>query len=82
MPHSKFKERIRSSDVRVAKCPCAPTFKYTSERDLNIKFQMHHKFCPKLIEGYEQVRISKKAMTLREQQLSEAESIQRVHKNN
>ena len=47
MPHSPFKHRPTWVDVRVVKCPCSQTFNYKSERDKDMKLQMHRKFCDK-----------------------------------
>ena len=78
MPHSNFKERSQEFNTGVGKSPCGQTFKYTSERDMKMKLRMHHRFCsnPK---GFDKTGIPKKAMTLREQQLNEAERIRKVH---
>ena len=58
---------------RVLKCSCGKTYDFASEGDMNMKFWLHHKVCSKLTEGSKQVRITKKAMTSREQRLNEAE---------
>ena len=79
MPHSNFKERSQEFNTGVGKCPCGQTFKYTSERDMKMKLQMHHRFCSNLPKGFSKIGIPKKATTLREQQLNEAERIRKVH---
>ena len=79
MPHSNFKERSQEFSTGVGKCPCGQTFKYTSERDMKMKLRMHHRFCSNLPKGFNKIEIPKKATTLREQQLSEAERMRKVH---
>ena len=79
MPHSNFKERSHELNAGVEKCPCGQTFNFSSERDMNIKHQMHHKFCSKPRKSFKQVRKPNKATMLREQQLNEAEKIWKVH---
>ena len=75
MPHSTFKERSHPFNSGAGKCPCSQTFDFASERDWDMKLRMHHKFCPKPPEGSKHIRAPKKAPTLREQQLNEAERI-------
>ena len=79
MPHSNFKERTRQFNSGIGKCPCGQTFEYTSERGMKTKLRMHHRFCSNPPKGFDKVEIPKKAMTLREQQLNEAERIRKVH---
>ena len=79
MPHSNFKERSQEFNRGVGKCPCGQTFKYTSERDMKMKLRMHHRFCSNPPVAFDKIGIPKKAMTLREQQLNEAERICKVH---
>ena len=79
MPHSNFKERSQEFNKGVGKCPCGQTFKYTSERDMKMKLQMHRRFCSNPPKSFDKIGIPKKAMTLREQQLSEAERMRKVH---
>ena len=43
-----------------------------------MKFRMHRKFCYKSAEGSKQIRMPKKAMTLKELQHNEAERMRRV----
>ena len=79
MPHSNFKERSQEFNTGVGKCPCGQTFEYTSERDIKMKLRMHHRFCSNPPKGFYKIGILKKAMTLREQQLNEAEKMKKVH---
>ena len=73
MPHTTFKERSHPFNLEAGKCPCGQTFYFTSERDRDMKLQLHRKFCPKLPESSKHVRTAKKAMILREQQHYETE---------
>ena len=77
MPHSNFKERSQEFNTGVGKCPCGQTFEYTSERDMKMKLRMRHRFNPP--KGFYKIGILKKATTLREQQLNEAEMMHKVH---
>ena len=79
MPHSNFKERSHEFNSGVGKCPCSQTFYYASERDMKMKLRMHRKFCSKSPISFNEIRVPKKAMTLREQQLNEAERMRKVH---
>ena len=79
MLHSNFKERSYTLNSGVGKCSCGQTFHFVSEKDMNMKLQMHCKFCSKHPKSFKQVRKPNKATTLRKQQLNEAERIQRVH---
>ena len=79
MPHRNFKERSQEFNTGIGKCQCGQTFKYTSERDMKMKLRMHHRFCSNPPKGFDKVGIPKKGMTLREQQLNEAERIRKVH---
>ena len=79
MPHSNFKERSQEFNTGVGKCPCGQTFEYTSERDMKMKLQMHCRFCSNPQTGDDKIGIPKKATTLREQQLNEAEKTRKVH---
>ena len=76
MPHYNFKERSHSG---IGKCPSGQTFEYTSERDMKMKLRMHRRFCSNPPNGFDRIGIPKKATTLREQQLNEAERIRKVH---
>ena len=80
MPHGNFKERSHQFNSGIGKCPCGQTFEYTSERDMKMKLRiMHHRFWSNPPVAFDKIGIPKKAMTLREQQLNEAERIRKVH---
>ena len=79
MPHSNYKERSQEFNTGVGKCPCGQTFEYTSERDMKMKLRMHRRFCSNPPKGFDKIGIPKKATTLREQQLNEAERMKKVH---
>ena len=79
MPHSNFKRKAMEFGAGVGKCPSGQTFEYTSERDMKMKLRMHRKFCSTLPVDFDKIRVSKKACTMREQQLNEAEKIRKVH---
>ena len=79
IPHINFKERSQEFNTGVGKCPCGQTFEYTSERDMKMKFRMHHRFCSNPPVAFDKIGIPKKATTLREQQMNEAERIRKVH---
>ena len=82
MPHSNFKERSFTFNSGVGKCSCGQTFDFASEKDMNMKHQLHRKFCSKPLKNLNNIRNPNKATMLREQQLNEAERIRRVHNNN
>ena len=44
-----------------------------------MKLRMHRRFCSNPPKGFDKIGIPKKAMTLREQQLTEAERMHKVH---
>ena len=79
MPHSNFKERSQEFNTGVGKCPCGQTFKYTSERDMKMKLRMYSRFCSNPPKAFYKIGILKKATTLREQLLNEAERMHKVH---
>ena len=79
MPHSNFKERSHQFNSGTGKCPYGQTFEYTSERDMKMKLRMHRRFCSNPPVAFDKIGILKKATTLREQQLNEAERIRKVH---
>ena len=79
IPHSNFKERSQEFNTGVGKCPCGQTFKYTSKRDRKMKLRMHCRFCSNPPNSFYKIRILKKATTLTEQQLNEAERMKKVH---
>ena len=80
MPHSNFKEGFHQNGLGMVKCPCGQTFDFASERDWKMKHWLHRKFCTNPPEA-RQIRVPKKAMTLREHHNNEIEKIQRVHEN-
>ena len=63
----------------VGRCPCGQTFEYTSERDMKMKLRIHTRFCSNPQAAIDKIRVPKKACTLREQQLNEAERMRKVH---
>ena len=79
MPHSNFKERSQAFNTGVGKCSCGKTFEFTSERDMKMKHTIHHRFCSNPPLAFNKIGISKKACTMREQQLNEAERMIKVH---
>ena len=79
MPHSNFKERSHQFNTGVGNCSCSRTFDNTSERDIKMKLRMHLKFCSNPPKGFDKIRVPKKACTMREQQLNEAERMRSVH---
>ena len=46
---------------------------------MNMKLQMHRKFCSKPPRGFDEIRVPKKAMMLREQQFNEYKRMRKVH---
>ena len=81
MPHSNFKERYHPLNSEVMKCTRGQTFVFGSDRRWNMKIRLHNKVCSKLVEGYEQVRVPKKAMMSRGKQHNEAERMRKVYEN-
>ena len=79
MPYSNFKRRATEFNTGVGKCSCGQTFKCASEREIAMKRRMHHRFCSNPPVAFDKIRVSKKACTMREQQLNEAERIRKVH---
>ena len=79
MPHSNFKDKAYAFNKGVGKCSCGKTFEYNSERDMKMKLRMHLRFCSNPPVAFDKIGIPKKAMTLREQQLNEAERMRKVH---
>ena len=77
MPHSNFKDKAFNTGV--GKCSCGQTFEYASERDMKMKLRIHLKFCSNPPVAFDKIRVPKKVMTLREQQLDEAERMRKVH---
>ena len=79
MPHNSFKSKATGFGARVGICPCGQTFKCASERELAMKRRMHLRFCSNPPVAFNKIGIPKKACTMREQQLNEAERIRKVH---
>ena len=80
MPHSNFKDKAYAFNTGVGKCSCGQTFEYASERDeMKMKLRMHLRFCSNPPVAFDKIRVPKKATTLREQQLAEAEKMRKVH---
>ena len=79
MPHSDFKWRATEFSKGVGKCSCGQTLDFASERDMAMKLRMQCKFCSKPPKGFDKIGVPKKACTMREQQLNEAERIRSVH---
>ena len=80
MPHSSFKRKATEFEAGVGKCPCGQTFEYTSERDMKMKsFEYIIDYVPIFQYLFDKIEVPKKACTLSEQQLNEAERIRKVH---
>ena len=79
MLHSNFEDKAYEFNSGIGKCPCGQTFEYTSERDMKMKLQKNRRFCSSPPVAFDKIGIPKKAMTLREQQLTEAERMCKVH---
>ena len=79
MPHSNFKRRSHIFSSGVGKCSCGQTLDFASERDMKMKLRMHLKFCSNPPKSFDKIRVPKKARSMREQQLSEAERMKKVH---
>ena len=79
MPHSNFKQRSTEFSSGVGKCSCSQTLDFASERDMKMKLRMHLKFCSNPPKGFDKMKVAKKAMTMREQQLNEYERTRKVH---
>ena len=79
MPHSNFKDKAYAFNTGVGKCSCCKTFEYASERAMKMKLQMHLRFFSNPPVAFDKIRVSKKATTLREQQLAETETMKKVH---
>ena len=78
MPHSNFKRKATESEDGVGRCSCGQTFECASERELATKRRMHRKFCSNPPVAFDKISVPKKACTMREQQLNEAERIRKV----
>ena len=79
MPHSNFKERSQAFSTGVGKCSCGKTFKFASEREMKMKLRMHLKFCSEPPVAFDKIEIPKATCMMREQQLTEAERMKKVH---
>ena len=79
MPHSNFKGRSRIFSSRVGKCSCGQTLDFASERDMAMKLRMYLKFCSNPPVHFDKIGVPKKACTMREQQLNEAERMRKIH---
>ena len=79
MPHSSFKRKATEFEAGVGRCSCGQTFECASQRELAMKRRMHRRFCSNRPVAFNKIGIPKKAATLREQQLNEAERIRKVH---
>ena len=80
MPHSSFKRKATEFEAGVERCSCGQTFECASERELAMKHRMHCRFCSNPPVVFDKIKVPKKAYTMREQQLNEAERIRKVHK--
>ena len=78
MPHSNFKRKAMEFGTGVGKCSCGQPFECAFERALAMKCKMHLRFCSNPPVAFDKIGIPKKAMTLREQQLTEAEKMCKV----
>ena len=81
MPHSSFKARSHVLNSGAGKCSSDQTFDFASEKEMNMKLQIHCKVCSKPPKSSNQIRMPMKAMTLKEHQNNETEKIQRVHRH-
>ena len=79
MPHSNFKWRATKYNTGVGKCSCSQTFECASEREIAMKRRMHRRFSFNPAVAFDKIRVSKKACTMREQQLNEYERMRKVH---
>ena len=79
MPHSNFKRKATESEAGVGRCSCGQTFECASEREFAMKRRIRRRFCSNPPVAFDKISVSKKACTMREQQLNEAERIRKVH---
>ena len=79
MPHSNFKRKATEFEAGVGRCSCGQTFECASKRELAMKRRMHRRFCSNPPVAFDKIKVSKKACTMREQQLNEAERMRKVH---
>ena len=73
MPRSNFKRKATEFEAGVGRCSCGQTFECAAEQELAMKRRMHVRFCSNPPVAFDKIRVPKKATTLREQQLNEAE---------
>ena len=69
-----------TTNLGMGKCSCGQAFKYSSERDLNMKLRMHYKFCSNPQVSYVKVGMPKKSMMMEEVQQYKVERDRKVHK--
>ena len=79
MPHGDLKPGATEFNLRVGKCSCSQTFECASERDMNMKRRVHRRFCSNPPVAFDEIRVPKKACTIREQQLSKYKRMRQVH---
>ena len=79
MPHSNFKRKVTEFEAGVGRSSCGQTFECASEEESAMKHRMHLRFCSNPLVAFDKIGIPKKACTMREQQLNEAERIKKVH---
>ena len=79
MPHSNFKRKAPEFEAGIERCSCGQIFECASERELAMKRVMHHRFCSNPPVAFDKIKVSKKACTMRKQQLNEAERMCKVH---
>ena len=79
MPLSNFKRKATDNGPGVGRCSCGQTFECSSEPELAMKRRMHRRFCSNRPVAFNKISVPKKAFTMREQQLNEAERIRKVH---
>ena len=79
MPHSNFKRKATELEAGVGRCSCGQTFECASGQELAMKRRMHHRSYSNPPVAYDKIKVSKKACTMREQQLNEAERMCQVH---
>ena len=79
MPHSNFKGGTTEFSLGVVKCSCGQTLDFASERDMEMKLQMHVKFCSNPPVGFDKIKVPKKVTTMRERQFNEYERMRSVH---
>ena len=78
MPHSNFKRKVTEFEAGVGRCSCGQTLECASERELAMKSRMYLRFCSNPPVAFNKIGIPRKACTMREQQLNEAERIRKV----